>query len=317
MLAKSRIGCPIIYGGNSRIAPEVREILMRLGKECFPVHNIIPGIGQLDTETAEQVIRELFMQRIVNMKGLGEVQSIIGNILMPTPAAVLAAGEILARGCNGLDGIDDLMIVDIGGATTDIHSYTEPAAFEGARQISAAEPYAKRTVEGDLGMRESADTLFREAGHQKIAAAAGLSPDKLETSIAHRVKDISFLPASAVEKEIDQQLAASAAGIAARRHVGRVERIHASNCNWLQTGKNLSKVRSVLGTGGPIINSPDPAGILRETLLGSHEKQDILLPREAAFYVDGEYILYAAGLLGVRDRELAFHLLKNSVSRIC
>jgi uncharacterized protein (TIGR01319 family) len=257
------------------------------------------------------------MQRIVNMKGLWELQSIIGDILMPTPAAVLAAGEILARGCDGLDGMGDLMIVDIGGATTDIHSYSEPAVYKGARQIGAAEPYAKRTVEGDLGMRESSDTLFREAGYQKIAASTGFTPSELEASIAHRVKELSFLPGSAMEKEIDQQLAAAAAGIAARRHAGRVERIHASNCRWLQTGKNLSNVGVVLGTGGPIINSADPAGILREMILDSPGESDILLPRATAFYVDGEYILYAAGILGARDRELAFHLLKNSVSRIC
>lgn len=46
---------------------------------------------------------------------------------MPTPASVLKAAETLSLGTKDEDGIGDLAIVDIGGATTDIHSIGEGA----------------------------------------------------------------------------------------------------------------------------------------------------------------------------------------------
>jgi len=42
--------------------------------------------------------------------------------MMPTPAAVLGALELLSQGCEDEQGIGELMAVDVGGATTDIYS---------------------------------------------------------------------------------------------------------------------------------------------------------------------------------------------------
>ena len=95
ILAESAVHVPIIYAGNSFIAQEVRKILTLAGRECFIVNNVIPEVGVLDVAMAEAVIRDIFMKRIVGMKGLDKVKSSIDGVLMPTPAAVLAAGELL------------------------------------------------------------------------------------------------------------------------------------------------------------------------------------------------------------------------------
>ena len=42
--------------------------------------------------------------------------------MMPTPAAVLAAAELLSQGHGSERGMGELMVVDVGGATTDVHS---------------------------------------------------------------------------------------------------------------------------------------------------------------------------------------------------
>jgi len=148
VLADSTITCPIIFGGNSEVSHEIRSILIQGNKECFVVPNIIPNVGELETRGCEEIIRELFMKRIINMKGLSKIQKIVKTII-PTPAAVLAAGNLLSKGTDNYAGYGNMMIVDVGGATTDIHSYLDNVPGEGAKLIGAPEPYAKRTVEGD------------------------------------------------------------------------------------------------------------------------------------------------------------------------
>ena len=41
----------------------------------------------------------------------------LGEVLMPTPAAVLAAGTLLSEGSATQKGLGKLMLVDVGGAT--------------------------------------------------------------------------------------------------------------------------------------------------------------------------------------------------------
>lgn len=316
VLGSSELSCQTIFAGNSQVASRVKEIMRRGGHECFIVANVMPQVGLFDAVQAESTVRNLFMQRIVDMKGLGAVRAELGEILMPTPAAVLSAGELLARGTATQQGLGDLMIVDIGGATTDIHSYAPHAVAAGVRSVGSAEPYAKRTVEGDLGMRESSETLCLEAGAEQVASDAGMSAAELEESIAHRLAEIDYVPAPGRDRALDQVLAQHAARLASRRHAGRTEPVISVNCRRLQRGKNLTSVRAVLGTGGVVVNSEHPADVLRAVLSHADVEPDVLLPSEADLYVDQDYVLFAAGLLRSIDDDLALAVLRNSLRSV-
>ena len=172
MLANSHIFIPVIYAGNSSIARQVRTALVSREKKCLLADNIIPDVGVLNTASAEEAIRDQFMNRIVNMKGIGCVRSELGEVLMPTPAAVLAAGTLLSEGSATQKGLGKLMMVDVGGATTDVYSFNENKPYPGARLMGVSEPYAKRTVEGDMGMRESSICILREVGGTRLWRAA-------------------------------------------------------------------------------------------------------------------------------------------------
>lgn len=313
-IADSQINCPVIYAGNSKIAETVKLILLNGNKECFISRNVIPNVGILDPTSAEATIRNLFMRRIVNMKGLDKVQASIGDILMPTPAAVLSAGELLSKGTIHHSGIGDLLIVDIGGATTDIHSYAEQKPFKGARCIGAPEPYIKRTVEGDLGMRESCNSLCDEVGAAALSQAAGIDEIQLQASISRRISQNDYLADSPEEVSLDTAIARFASRLAVRRHCGRIERVISSNCNRLQIGKNLTSVRTIIGTGGVIINSDNPTAILQEVIADPSIEPDTLLPETASIHIDSEYILYAIGLLRTYDENLAYTIMKNSIN---
>ncbi len=310
ILANSDITCPIIYGGNSVLSKSIRKLMIENNKICFLVPNIIPNIGEINTAACELIIRDLFMDRIIDMKGLHAIRSVFKGVITPTPAAVLAAGNLLSCGTENEAGLGELIIVDVGGATTDIHSYAEQTIAEGSKIIGASEPYAKRTVEGDLGMRESSNTLVVEMGIESMALDLGLTVQDLKQSINIRVSKPDYLPDSQTEAEIDQKLASGALRIASIRHAGYLDPIHNNCYKYIQYGKNLRNVKTILGTGGQIVNSKEPVSILKNIL---NDDAKILLPTESSFYLDKDYILYAAGLLSKIDKDLAIDVLKNGI----
>lgn len=316
LLAQSSLMAPVIYAGNSQIATDVRRIFLTHQKECFLVSNLIPDVGKLDSTQAEEVIRDVFMKRIVNMKGLDKVSGMLDAVLMPTPKAVLQAGELLSRGTSQQEGFGPMMILDIGGATTDIHSYADQLSYEGAKIVGANEPYTRRTVEGDLGMRESSNSLAKEIGISKLAQQSGVSEDFLIRGIDHRVQVNRYLADSEEERAIDLALASGAARISARRHAGWIEHVHSASCKTIQHGKNLTEVRAIIGTGGPILFGGSPKQILQNVLTDSHREQDVLLPPESRFYLDQDYVLFAAGLLCEIDPDCALRIMKNSMKEI-
>lgn len=311
---------PIIYAGNSEIMKDVKIKLYLKRKECFVVNNIIPAVGEINSEPTEDLIRNIFLERITNMKGLDKVRNMIDRIVMPTPAAVLKAGELLSTGCEGEAGLGELMIVDIGGATTDIHTYCKPRAFRGAKIVGSPEPYARRTVEGDLGMRESSGLVIGEIGAANAAKDLNITEERLENAIGRRLANIDFLPADDRETEtlelaVDQCIAQYACRIAARRHSGRVEPVHSKVCGFVQKGKNLTRISTIIGTGGPIIHSSCPDKILKEALSTARdEKLNYMLPAECRFLLDRDYVFYAAGILGEIDPKTALAVMKNSLS---
>lgn len=310
---------PIIYAGNSEIIKDVKIKLYLKRKECFVVSNIIPAVGQINSGPTEDLIRNIFLERITNMKGLDKVRDMIDRIVMPTPAAVLKAGELLSRGCEGEEGLGELMIIDIGGATTDIHSYCKPRAFHGAKLVGSPEPYAKRTVEGDLGMRESSGLVIGEVGAGKAAEDLNITEEELESAIVRRLEHIDFLPAEdpqsqVPEMDIDQHIAQYACRVAARRHSGRVEPVCSKVCGRIQKGKNLTQIGLVIGTGGPIIHSSSPRDILKEALsTAQDEKLHYMLPADCRFLLDQDYIFYAAGILSEIEPKAALAIMKNSL----
>lgn len=316
VLAKSGLHIPIIYAGNSDAAPLVRRLFTLHKKEFYVVRNIIPDVGKLDKEQVEEIIRDVFLKRIINMKGLDKVSGLLDRMVMPTPAAVLHAGELLAQGTSAQAGLGDLMIVDVGGATTDIHSYAEQMSYEGAKIVGSAEPYVKRTVEGDLGMRESSNSLAAEIGMSRLCQETGLSEGDIHGVIGHWLADHEALPLRPAEQAVDHALARGAVRISARRHAGMLEAVASLGIKSVQHGKNLTNVRAVIGTGGPIILGGDAKQVLAQTLRDPQKEKEILLPEQADFYLDQDYVFFAGGLLREVDEEAALQLMKNSLKKL-
>lgn len=296
-LARSRVNAPFLYAGNKAVADHCRQLLGRHGKEVTVTSNVMARLGELDVENVRAAIREIFIQRIVTAKGLDKARGFVNSILMPTPTAVLKAASLLADGTPRQDGLGELVVVDVGGATTDVHSVGLGGVYPGAVKKGVPEPYAKRTVEGDLGVRYNAASILAAVGEGALTAYLGRCGSDLNWATQNLAQCPEKLPQNEEEIAMDMALACAAVGVAMDRHAGCIEIIHLPFGEArIQRGKNLMDCATVIGTGGPVIYNPCPELILAKACYDPAQPL-VLKPRSPRLYLDGLYALYAVGLL--------------------
>ena len=323
VLARSALAVPIVIGGNTSVAGEVGALLNRGGKEARFVENVMPRAGTLAVESAREEIRKLFMERITHAKGLDEVKGFV-PVVLPTPMAVLEGIRLGADGTVGEKGWGDMLVVDVGGATTDVHSigYGVPAG-ENVIAGGLAEAYAKRTVEGDLGIRFNAATILGRMGLEKLAndlrrdyPAEAVSNEMLGNYVDMISSATGTVPQARWHSAADAVLARAAVDLAVARHAGRRERIVAREGEaWVHSGKDLRDTRSLIGTGGVFVHNPFASYILSPAA-ESDERVQILRPRQPNLYLDSSYLLYAVGLLSEKYPDAALQLFKRYITRL-
>lgn len=312
-LGQSVLACPIVLAGNRAAADDAKALLA--GKAVIVTENVMPEFNVLNIEPARGAIRRVFIERIVHAKGIDRASALFDHVLMPTPAAVMEGARLLADGSGGREGLGALLVIDPGGATTDVHSVAsgEPCN-PGVIPRGLPEPRVKRTVEGDLGMRHNAAAVMEAAGLEGIAQDAGLAPERLMALIGDLGRDVERLPETGEERALDLALARVAVRLAVRRHAGTIETVFtATGPVTVQHGKDLSAVATVIGTGGPLVHSPDPRKIL-ETALANPAEPFSLRPRRPRLLLDRDYMLYACGLLAAVDPDAALDLALKHVT---
>jgi uncharacterized protein (TIGR01319 family) len=307
LLGASTLGCPVIYAGNRSAADEACAKLRE--KTVIVTENVMPEFNVLGIEPARAAIRKVFIDRIVHAKGMDRAQADLDAVLMPTPAAVLEGARLLADGVPGHAGLGPLLVVDPGGATTDVHSIaTGEPATPGAIPQGLPEPREKRTVEGDLGMRHNASAIAEAAGIDAIARDSGLPPERIMSLVARMAREVGMLPETPEEAALDRALARAAVALAVKRHCGTVATVYTPTGPVVaQLGKDLTNVAAVIGTGGAVVASPDPRAILAGALSDPSDPTS-LRPRRPRLLLDRHYLLYACGLLGTVDPRAALEL---------
>jgi uncharacterized protein (TIGR01319 family) len=308
-LAGSSLVCPIIVAGNRQAADTVQGLLAGSGKSVTVTENVMPEFNVLSIEPARAAIRQTFIDRIVHAKGIDRAATMFDRVLMPTPAAVLEGAKLLAEGHGKRPGLGPLLVIDVGGATTDVHSAaTGDPSRPGVIYHGLPEPYLKRTVEGDLGMRHNVHSIVQAAGAKAVAADSGLSVEEVQTLADALVADVERLPANDAERALDRALARAAVKIAVARHCGTVSVVHtATGPVTVQRGKDLSEVATVIGTGGPLVHGTAPQAILAAAYADAAEPFS-LRPRRPRLVLDKDYLLFACGLLASIEPDAALTL---------
>jgi uncharacterized protein (TIGR01319 family) len=290
---------PTVVAGNADARDEVAAILA--GVPLVLAENVVPRIGVLAPQSARSAIREVFLSHVIGGKHLSKRADFTAMVRGATPDLVLTGVELLATAAG------EVVVVDVGGATTDVHSVVEldPEEAELARDVVAPTPVT-RTVEGDLGIRWSAVSTAEEAG---------LEPRLVEAARKRR-DGPGFLPTTGTEMDEDEDLARAAVSLALRRHAGRSRVVVSPEGRVVErSGVDLREVHLVVGSGGVLRHGRE--GVADRVLGPSMGRdEDWQLPERAQVVVDTYYVLAAAGLLAAEHPDAAYRLVTGLLDRL-
>lgn len=289
---------PVVVAGNEDAQQRVGEILGPHRLVRF-AGNVMPRVGELRGEPAQREIRDLFVQHVMGRGRFSSASPIAAAVRMPTPTAVLRAADALSS-APGSAILRRPVVVDVGGATTDVHSVI-PVDSAGRGYANSGLGYQRltRTVEGDLGLRENAPSLI-DAALSLGYASAEIAP--LAAGARRRGLERDFLPDDPEECEIDERLAGVAATIALHRHAGALRTALTSDGAVLRKdGRDLREASCVIATGGVFAHSPRAREIVADALRTVRTRGG-LVPSDVPILIDRSYLLWAVGLLSAELR---------------
>lgn len=304
VLAAGVLDVPVVLAGNADARDEAEHTMRRGGRRVLSTANVLPEIGTLDPQPAREAIREVFVRHVIGGKRLSRRPADFAVLVRAaTPDAVLLGVEVLA------EEVGDLLVVDVGGATTDVYSAVIPSGEDaGLRREVVAPMWQFRTVEGDLGVRWNAPGVVAAAVAERLVDPPERT--RLEGAAARRAAEPALVLGAADEDErgIDLRLAALAAVVAVRRHARPSPTPYGSGPGAPSVrvaGRDLREVRALVGSGG-VLRHAEPAewgSVLGAVLQDSGGGWQ--LPRRARAVVDVHYVLAAAGLLAADHPEAA------------
>ncbi|WP_134772466.1 glutamate mutase L [Ornithinimicrobium flavum] len=287
-LARARVGAPVVVAGNAEAQGPVAVELASTGRRFTLAPNVLPRIGVVDPGGARSAIRQVFLEHVIGGKGLSPGPRFARLVRAATPDAVLAGVEVLASVAG-----QDVLVVDVGGATTDVYSVVEPQGEDATLRKQVVAPlWHARTVEGDLGMRWGAPGVVEAAGTEGLEVGEAVA-----AWVGRAHVDPGLLPTSADTVDLDLRLAGLAATVAARRH-GRPAAPG-------EPPRPLADVGLLVGSGGALRHAPPGrADAVLEGVLADHGG-GWRPPAQARAVVDTDYLLLGAGLLAREHPRLA------------
>ncbi len=301
LIANLGLSIPVIYAGNIENVEDVKEIFKKTNNELYIVENVYPNIDELNIEPTRKVIQSVFEKHIVHAPGMEDIRNLVTGNIMPTPGAVMEASQLL------YDAIGDLITVDVGGATTDVHSVTEDSE-EIARIILSPEPKAKRTVEGDLGVFVNMKNIVDMVGEEKLLEELEIKPEDLN----HLIKNHKPIPENDLERKFVEVLAEHATITGVKRHGGKLKQIYGpTGKKTIAQGKDLTGVKYLIGTGGALTRLGKRMDILKKIPL-SNTGTDLLPNNEVEILIDNHYIMASLGVMSKKYPEVALDLLLKS-----
>lgn len=294
---------PIVYAGNRAVAREVEEIITSQFREVRVVENVYPRIDELNVQPTREVIREVFSRNITKGPGMEKIYSLVNRPILPTPAAVMLAAELLEG------KFEDVLVVDIGGATTDVDSVTDGDP-EISKLLISPEPRSKRTVEGDLGVFLNARHVIDYVGEAELKREF-VDFDKL-------VQSLSPYSSNSEEERFTARLAKYCFETSLRRHAGYIRQLFGPTGRIeVAQGKDLTAIKALIGTGGVLSKSSHSKRIMEGVRNMSHIHSRELLPGpNVRIFKDSEYILAPIGLISTLEREIALDLIKSTLEEL-
>jgi uncharacterized protein (TIGR01319 family) len=265
---------PVVLAGNSAARDEVAAVLRAGGVPVRVADNVLPDIGRLAPESARTAIREVFLEHVIGGARLSADPRLRRWVRAVTPDAVLEGVSVLA-GLRRAAAVPGVVVLDVGGATTDVYCVPDPDAEQATLGREAVGvPARRRTVEGDLGVSASVEDL------RAAARAEGLEPGDDPLALGE-----------------------AAATVALRRHL-RAEVAYGPG------GAGARGVGLVVLSGGVFRHADRAAvdGLVARLAADRGGAGSVLADAEVT--VDRRYVLAAAGLLAADNPAAAAGVLR-------
>lgn len=277
-IAANRLRPPIVLAGNAEARAEAEALLRETGRTVVATDNVLPDVGELAPGPARAAIRELFLRHVIGGKGLSKGNTFRNLVRAVTPDAVLTGVSRLAAILAAREA-GAVLVVDVGGATTDVYSAVS-TVDESVMERTVALPADRRTVEGDLGMRWSAPGIVTEAEVERLDPQP-----ELTNEARHRAANVDWIPDDDHGRDVDATLAGFAAVLAVRRHLRLVD------------GQLGPKGAGLLVLSGGVFRhaTPERLQAIEDRLRADPVLRPVL--RNADITVDRRYVLAPAGLL--------------------
>ena len=305
MIRAMGLKTPVVYAGNIENQDEMKLIFdEESGQYLYLVDNVYPKIDTLNVEPCRKVIQEAFEDHITHAPGMEHVRDMVSGPIIPTPGAVMECTKLL------YDCVGDVMAIDVGGATTDVHAVTEDSDAV-ARILTAPEPKAKRTVEGDLGVYVNRMKVIESIGEEKLREEC---ENQLHIDLDKTLETYVAIPKNEDEFKLVERLTKEAVLRAVERHAGQIRYVYGpTGRQTLAEGKDLTQVKYIVGTGGALTRLPQRVEIMK-LIPKDNETGMKLYPSDAVkILVDNDYIMASLGVLSKTHRAGAIRLLGKSL----
>ncbi len=297
-LSKLSSNFSVVFAGNRNCKDEVIEIFQNK-KDLRIAKNVMPIFNKLEIHDAKNCIRQLFIEKIILAKGLSNLQSVANNSIIPTPLAFMNGLELLG------ERYGEILAFDMGGATCDVYSINEGnPQRDNVVKSGFKEPKAKRTVEGDIGMRYSLSFFLEEDILENLSNITNYDKEDIRKYLSLCIETPDYLPQNDFEKDIEASIAKEAIEESTNRHCGYLESSYTPLGEvFVQHGKDLTNTKTIIGAGGSIVTAQKPKEVL-ESALYKIGDGNLLKPIKSNFLLDKKNCITSLGLLINEDKEI-------------
>ncbi|MBP8614189.1 MAG: glutamate mutase L [Firmicutes bacterium] len=219
---------PLIYAGNK----DAQDLVMEICGADMDVHiveNLRPRHDIENLGPAREAIHEIFMNHVMaQAPGYGTLMEWVDTTIMPTPGAVGKLIMLLAE-----RNAENIIGVDIGGATTDVFSNFEDTFT--------------RTVSANLGMSYSICNVLEEASFENILRWVPFEVDHSRISdwVANKMIRPTTIPQTMYHLIVEQAIAREALRLSFEHHKSLAKKVEKEEIGLQIAGR--SKVASATG----------------------------------------------------------------------
>jgi len=282
LLATSHLRCAVICAVVREAWETIAPVLLESGLDVLRADEVQPSSGeaggvQTDVTHVRGLLKGMFERHCVEVPGIDVVQAGMSRTIVPSPSALKAVAGHLSREAG------DLVIVDIGGSLASVCSSL--GSKSGLRERKAGS--VQCDVEGDLGIFANSLQIVERAGIMHVRETMGQDPVPL-------LREAGRVASSKAETSLFSLLVEESARWALKRHAGCARQDRGRATTGI-TGRDLTGIRHVFGTGGGLVHIPGGENALRKAI-GARVSGE-LLPLRAKVRMDRHDILTACGVL--------------------